>query len=466
MKRLIGLAITLLCACSIALAQEQQQEQQQAQGQELAAVRIVHLALDSGDVDIQFDGEVRIPGLSGNTTSGYVFVTPGQHEIAAVAAGTAPAPAAGEQEQGAQDPAAADQAAQDPAGDPANQPAGDPAAQPAPVEPAPVEPAQPIFTTTVDLEAGSYTTVLVLSTGQDGEQAGQDAAAQEGGDAQAAQQPAELQQASQAVQQANDALGQDDVEGAQQALQNALDQIDAAAQQVEGDMAATIEDARTSLQEAQQALQNDDVEAARNSLQQADDQMQEIQAQAGEQPAEGDQAQAEGADDDAAQATQGERVEVVVIRDRIDTLPGASQAMVRLVNASRNGNLDLVGVLQAESDQQSEEQAQDDQQQEGEDAQQQEGAEQQPESQAQPVQGQDLFTGLSDLEFGAAGEYQEVPAASYHIQVQGQDDVVHLDLPDTMLEPGVVYTFYASSTGDGNVLVTISVDAGVNRAQF
>ena len=456
MKRLSRITLVLLCACGLAFAQDQQEAQQQQPAEERAALRIVHLALGSGDIDIQIDGEPRIPRVAGNATSGYVFLPPGQHEISAVRAGAAPAAGDDAAAQPPADPAAGEQPPQDPAADPMNQPPADPAAQP-------VDPATPLFTTSVDLEPGSYTTLVVLST--DEQTAEGDPAPQESGDPQDAQQPAELQQASQSVRDALDALDQDDLQAAQDATQSALDQIDAAAQQAEGDMATALESARGPLQEAQQALQNEDVEGARSALQQVDDQMQQVSAPP--EAAEGD-----GAAGGEPTPAQGQAVETVVIRDQIQSLPNASQAMVRLVNVSRNGSLDLVGVLQTEADAQESEQPEEGQQQdqaEGEEQQQddvQNQAQQEAEGQAAPVQGQDHFTGLSNLSFGAAGEHQQVPASTYHIQVQGQDGTVLLDLPDTTLESGVVYTFYASSTAEGNVLVTISVDAGVSRAQF
>lgn len=425
MKKFFAIGLFASIAWGLVLAQDDQQAQTGG-APDLAALRIVHLALDRGNVDIQIDGEVRISGLTGNSTSGYVFVTPGQHEVVALRAAGAQADDAA---QAPAEPAApADDAAADPAADPAVP--ADPAAAPE-TPAADAETDATLVSTTVNLEAGSYTTLLMLT----GAAEGAGATAREEGDA-----------------------AQDDVAGDAAAEDAAAGD---AAEEVAGDADA----------------------------------------------AEG----GDGAGGGAAEATTADGVDVVVIQDRIQSIPGSSQAMVRLVNVSRSGDLDLVGVLQAESDAANGADApagaEDARADGGADAEAEggdgaagsaeedaaeaadqgdaaaeesagdaeadapaaegEGADAPTvEGRAQPVQGEDLFTGLSNLSFGAAGDYQQVPAATYHIQVRGQDETVHLDLPETVLEPGMVYTFFASSTVDGNVLITISVDAGVNRADF
>lgn len=438
MRKFIAITWIVLLASGIVLAQDQQQEAQQAD-EERAGLRIVHLALGSGDVDVRIDDEVRLPGVVANTASGYMFVAPGEHTISAVRVGGAPAQPAETEDGTAQDPATQD---------PATQPPADPAAPGAQTEEGQPAPDAEVFSTTVNLEPGTYTTIVVLDVGTEGEQAAEgseaDTQQQEGAEGQA-QMPQEVQDAQASIDEARTALDEDDAEGARQALETARERIGAALEQAGEEMQSALEDVRASIDEALQALDNDDLEGARQSLEGVEEQMAAVNESAQQQE------QTEGTqDDDQQQAAQsGQRVEVVVVQDQLPTLPAANTATVRLVNVSRGGNLDLVGVLQREADEQ-----------EGE-----EQAEQTEEDVAPPVQGEDRFTGLGDLSFGAAAEYQEVPAATYHLQVQGQNGTVRLDLPDTILEPGVVYTFYASSTAEGDVLVTISVDGGVNRVQ-
>ena len=68
---------------------------------------------------------------------------------------------------------------------------------------------------------------------------------------------------------------------------------------------------------------------------------------------------------------------------------------------------------------------------------------------------------VSSLQTGNASDYVAVPAGTYQLQVQTADGGnVVLDIPNSTLESGVVYTFYAfGSATQGTLAVNVSVDA-------
>ena len=74
------------------------------------------------------------------------------------------------------------------------------------------------------------------------------------------------------------------------------------------------------------------------------------------------------------------------------------------------------------------------------------------------VQGQTLVTSLTT---GNASTYVAVPAGTYQLQVQtAEGGNVVIDIPDSALEGGVVYTFYAfGSPTQDTLAINVSVDA-------
>ncbi len=283
------------------------------------------------------------------------------------------------------------------------------------------------------------------------------------------------------------ALEGNDLETAQQDLRAALLAVQAQLEGAEGETLTALQSTETSIQEALTALENDDTEGALVTLQtvqgdaaeQAEDTTGGAEvadtaqtggmtgaAETGGAPA--DQPQVEGSvgnalaaleAGDVAGAQNELRAVLLVVQSDIETAEGdalvtlqeteasVQEALTALDADDQEGALTVLQTVQtgaAATDTATDA-----------DAAATGGAP--AEAQAE-VQGQTLVSGLST---GNASDYVAVPAGTYQLQVQtAEGGNVVLDIPDSVLEGGVVYTFYAfGSPTQGTLAINVSVDA-------
>ena len=78
----------------------------------------------------------------------------------------------------------------------------------------------------------------------------------------------------------------------------------------------------------------------------------------------------------------------------------------------------------------------------------------------QAIQGTAL---VANLPFGNSSPYTPFAADTYHFQVQTANGVAVLDLPDTLIEAGTVYTVYVSGRSASTLTANVSVDALVSQ---
>ena len=78
-----------------------------------------------------------------------------------------------------------------------------------------------------------------------------------------------------------------------------------------------------------------------------------------------------------------------------------------------------------------------------------------------PVEGPAFVTGLP---FASASAYAPLAADTYNLQAQTANGVALLDLPDTLIEAGTVYTLYLSGRSASTLAMNASVDALVSQA--
>ena len=78
----------------------------------------------------------------------------------------------------------------------------------------------------------------------------------------------------------------------------------------------------------------------------------------------------------------------------------------------------------------------------------------------QAIQGTALVT---NLPFGNSSPYTPFAADTYHFQIQTANGVAVLDLPDTLIEAGTVYTVYVSGRSASTLTANVSVDALVSQ---
>ena len=137
---------------------------------------------------------------------------------------------------------------------------------------------------------------------------------------------------------------------------------------------------------------------------------------------------------------EGMSVQLQVLTDDLSSLPPAGSALVRIVHAAPSApSVNVVAQGSATGG----------------------GTGGGETGGSQAMQGgSELASGLS---FGSAGDYAEVPASSYQVQVQSADggDVV-LNLSGVQLASGVVYSFFASAPTEDSetpIVVVTSVDA-------
>ncbi len=71
---------------------------------------------------------------------------------------------------------------------------------------------------------------------------------------------------------------------------------------------------------------------------------------------------------------------------------------------------------------------------------------------------------VTNLPFAFSSAYTALAADTYHLQVQTANGVAVLDLPDTSIEAGTVYTFYLSGRSASTLAMNVSVDALVSQA--
>ena len=193
-----------------------------------------------------------------------------------------------------------------------------------------------------------------------------------------------------------------DVDAAQQDLRAALLAVQAQLEGATGDAQRALQDTETSIQEALTALDNEDAEGARQSL----------EALQG--------AQMGGAQTGGATATDASTGGTDVSAQTGGAATGGADVSAQTGGAATGGAATAT-------------------------------------TPAQP-QGSTL---VSSLQTGNASDYVAVPAGTYQIQVQTADGGnVVLDIPNSTLESGVVYTFYAfGSATQGTLAVNVSVDA-------
>ena len=70
---------------------------------------------------------------------------------------------------------------------------------------------------------------------------------------------------------------------------------------------------------------------------------------------------------------------------------------------------------------------------------------------------------VANLPFGNSSPYTPFAADTYHFQVQTANGVAVLDLPDTLIEAGTVYTVYVSGRSASTLTANVSVDALVSQ---
>ena len=291
------------------------------------------------------------------------------------------------------------------------------------------------------------------------------------------------------------ALEADDLETAQQDLRAALLAVQAQLEGAEGDTLQTLQSTETTIQDAITALENDDTEGALATLQtvqgaQTGGAAVEVEATGG--ATGGETGGVTGADQTGGAQTGGAQTggapaEPTQVDGSVETAVAALEAgdVTGAQNELRAVLLVVQGQIEtAEGDQLTTLQATEASVQEAltaleadnqelalttlQDA--QAGvvvtteaatggavAEAPADAQAQ-VQGQTLVTSLTT---GNASSYVAVPAGTYQLQVQtAEGGNVVIDIPDSTLEGGVVYTFYAfGSPSQGTLAINVSVDA-------
>ena len=287
------------------------------------------------------------------------------------------------------------------------------------------------------------------------------------------------------------ALEADDLETAQQDLRAALLAVQAQLEGAEGDTLQALQSTETSIQDAITALDNDDTAGALTTLQtvqgaQTGGAAVEVEvtggatggvtggeqtggaqtggAQTGGAPA--DPAQVEGSVETALAAleagdvtgAQNElRAVLLVVQGQIETAEGDQLATLQTTEASVQEALTALDTEDTELALTTLQDAQ-------------AGvvvtdaatggavAEAAPAEAQTQVQGQTL---VSNLSTGNASSYVAVPAGTYQLQVQtAEGGNVVIDIPNSALEGGVVYTFYAfGSPTQGTLAINVSVDA-------
>ena len=157
---------------------------------------------------------------------------------------------------------------------------------------------------------------------------------------------------------------------------------------------------------------------------------------------------AQGDSQTGGSGEEGANVQLQVLSDNLSNLPPAGSALVRIVHAAPSApSVNVVAQQQAQGGET------------GGSTGSATGGGETGGSQAMQG-GSDLASGLS---FGSAGDYAEVPAGSYQVQVQSADggDVV-INLSGVQLASGVIYTFFASAPTEDSetpISVVTSVDA-------
>src|SRR5690625_253850 len=503
-KKILG-AVAFLAVLALGTAQQQGQQQTPGQpGQQpleqwnqpndtqpsQAAVRFAHLVVQGEEYDVLINGQPLMEGVSAGRISDYLLLPEGSYTFELVPAG------GGQQET---EPQEQPEEAEDQA-----QPETDTGtAQPLATFEGQLEPGS--YYTLIATQASSQAGQEDMPAGQEapGQQAQQDRPQQDqdepqqpGQDQAEEAQEGEQQELSSelqgALEDAREAV-EEESEDARETVSQAIELVGQELEEVEdpqGQQASLLRSTLDSLEEAEEALADDDYEAAGEALAQAgqaspeqDPDGQPDGQAADEEPAAQDAEQEEGQPEGQDTGEQQPQVELQIIEDQVQVAP-AGLAFVRFVHAATD--LDSVNFVMAaqqenqepgqQQEQQQDAQQQPEEEQQEQDAQQQEGQEAQQEAEQDAQQ-----ESAGDAQAAQQGEQQpaqDVAAGTILLTIEPRhaaDASVRITGPDGFnqeqdgegevsgLEAGTyVVTATKQSYEPATTTVNVSEDAGAH----